>query len=558
MAAFACHAREGSLVPKSQQRRSKNGLQLHCMTSSARSQPKQLGFEELAWSLFEYMKADKMFVYRASETGGLMDPVLALGALSLGEKQSFWASQLEPTADMLAADRGILESDVMEGMFRDSILDWLAAETWVVYPLVGRDGLLGAVLMGWLEPRETITEVQHNLAAIIARAMTLETDTARLYEITYQQRQQAKIAQETTQAILRRDSLQDTLSTIAEEAMRAADAMGCALRLLDDRGLANLIVQVGQPAASPFDGADPLLHMNAERLDAQTPFTIVAPSEPQDAMDSTVLVVAPLTSGQKTVGYLEIAQLKAYQQPKDLVIARTYADQAAVAVELDRLYARLQQTAAAEERARLARDLHDSVSQSIYAMTLYTRAARRQLEEGSVAAVEKYLSDLHTTAREALGEMRMLIYELRPMALERYGLKGILEQRLQSVEARSGLEVSLEFEITGTLPPHLEENLYHIALEALNNTIKYAQASRVWVTIRQETAINSGEAIRLVVRDDGVGFDLAALGQGGIGLKSIRERVEMLHGRLMIDARPGEGVTLFIEVPYGENTNFDR
>lgn len=514
-----------------------------------------LGFEELAWTLFEHTAADQMFVYRTNETDGSLDPVLALGTLSLAEKQSFWASQLnaegEPVASLLS--NGSEANLSAYSQVDNAVFKHLHAKTWIGFPLLSREGLLGVVLIGWFEQGASLDEPRRKLAQIIARAMALESDTARLYEQTHQQRRQARIAQEMTQAILRRDSLADTLAAIAGEGMRAVDALGCALWLVDDQGQRSLAAQVGQPMTALTDTSV------VDLLQAQAPFVVPAGPETEDEPENILRVIAPLVSGQKTVGYLEITQMADYHQPKDLAAARAFADQAAVAVELDRLYGRLQQTAVAEERARLARDLHDSVSQSIYAMTLYTRAARRQLSEGNVDAVEKYLSDLHTTAREALGEMRMLIYELRPMALERYGLKGILEQRLQSVEARSGLEVSLEYALSAPLPPHLEENLYHIALEALNNTIKHAQANRVAVSIRQEDG--EGEkpgVIHLVVRDDGAGFDPAEVVQGGVGMKSIRERVTMLRGQLMIETRPGAGVTLSIEVPYAEDSNSDR
>ena len=514
-----------------------------------------LGFEELAWTLFEHTAADQMFVYRANETDGTLDPALALGTLSLAEKQSFWASQLnaegEPVAALLSGESGAILS--AHSQLDDSVFNHLRSKKWIGFPLSSREGLLGVVLIGWFEEGTPLSEPKRKLARIIARAMALETDTARLYEQTHQQRRQARIAQEMTQAILRRDTLADTLAAIAGEVVRAVDALCCSLWLVDDQGQRSLAAQVGQPVIVHEGPPNPGL------LQLQLPFVDSREQETDDDPEYTLRIIAPLVSGQNTVGYLEVSQIADYHQPKDLAAARAFADQAAVAVELDRLYGRLQQTAVTEERARLARDLHDSVSQSIYAMTLYTRAARRQLSEGNVNAVEKHLSDLHTTAREALGEMRMLIYELRPMALERYGLKGILEQRLQSVEARSGLEVSLEYALSAPMPPQLEENLYHITLEALNNTIKHAQANRVAVSIHQEHGEgNAPGAVRLVVRDDGAGFDPAEVAQGGVGLKSIRERVEMLRGQLTVDTRPGAGVTLSVEVPYAEDSNTDR
>lgn len=536
------------------------------MLSEKQNQPGQLRFEEFAWTLFEYMAADQMFVYRASEIDAQLEPALALGTLSLDEKQFFWASQLDPASDPPVAQLfrqpkgiGVFEAQDRFGNSIGALLSVLRTKSWTIYPLMSREGLLGMVLVGWFAAGAEIEESRQKLARVITQAMALETDAARLYEQTHQQRQQSLIAQETTQAILRRDALTDTLKFIAREVMLSIDALGCGIWLTGEQGQYILMAQVGQQGLSQLDITSSAEKARVELLQSQKPFVYTSAEGAAGEIEPTQVLIAPLTSQKKIVGFLELTQVTAYHQSKDLVTVGAFADQAAVAVELDRLYQRLQQTTVVEERARLARDLHDSISQSIYAMTLYTRAARRQLEEGNLSAVDRHLSALHSTARESLGEMRLLIYELRSVALERYSLRTLLEQRLQTVEARSGLDVSLDLNLPDSIPQLVDENLYHIAVEALNNTIKHAQASHVWVSVRQERAADDRQRIvRLVVRDDGAGFDPADVGQGGVGLKSIRERVEMLKGWLAVETQPGAGVTISVEVPYGENSNSDR
>ena len=204
------------------------------------------------------------------------------------------------------------------------------------------------------------------------------------------------------------------------------------------------------------------------------------------------------------------------------------------------------------ERNRLARELHDSVTQSLYGVTLYADAAARLLDTGQVRTATDNLRKLRRTAKEALGEMRLLIFELRPPILEQEGLVAALETRLEAVERRAGLETQLNVERCpecaeggeGRLPPDVEEALYRIALEALNNALKHAQARSVTISLRLEprTAV-------LEIADDGVGFDLAAAQEGGgLGLRGMAERAEQLGGRLTVNSEPGMGTTVQVQV----------
>jgi signal transduction histidine kinase/ligand-binding sensor domain-containing protein len=196
------------------------------------------------------------------------------------------------------------------------------------------------------------------------------------------------------------------------------------------------------------------------------------------------------------------------------------------------------------ERDRLARELHDSVTQSLYGVTLYADAAARQLDTGQVPTATDNLRKLRRTAKEALGEMRLLIFELRPPILEHEGLVPALETRLEAVERRSGLETKLNVDGEGRLPPDVEEGLYRIALEALNNALRHAQARSVTISLRL-----GPQAAVLQIADDGVGFDLAAAQEsGGLGLRGMEERAEQLGGLLTVKSEPGIGTTVQVQV----------
>ena len=213
--------------------------------------------------------------------------------------------------------------------------------------------------------------------------------------------------------------------------------------------------------------------------------------------------------------------------------------------QLETYAARAERLAAVEERNRLARDLHDSVTQTLYGLTLSAEAATRRLAAGSAAEAAEQVRELRETALQAQREMRLLIYQLRPPLLEQEGLAGSLRARLGAVEGRAGLATSLAVEGDGRIPIAVEDELDRIAQEALTNAVKHARASRIAVRLR----LHDGRA-ELDVADDGVGFDPAAPRTGaGLGLRGMEERAARLGGRLAVESSPGRGTRVTAEVP---------
>jgi PAS domain S-box-containing protein len=203
-----------------------------------------------------------------------------------------------------------------------------------------------------------------------------------------------------------------------------------------------------------------------------------------------------------------------------------------------------QAQAALEERQRLARELHDSVTQSLYSLTLLAEASRRTAQSGDVSKVVDNIARLGETAQQALKEMRLLVYELRPLALEQAGLADALQNRLDAVEKRAGVDAQLRVELNVELPAEIENSLYRVAQEALSNSLKHAEANRVIVSLR-----SSGKQVEMEVADNGRGFDVeAARNQGGLGLVSIRERVAALGGTCTISSRLREGTQVLVQV----------
>jgi PAS domain S-box-containing protein len=199
--------------------------------------------------------------------------------------------------------------------------------------------------------------------------------------------------------------------------------------------------------------------------------------------------------------------------------------------------------ASSQERAHLARELHDSVTQALFSMTLVTRTTELLVDRDPAAAKEK-LGSLRDLQREALAEMRALIFELRPGNIEQDGLLAALKTHTAGLQGRIGLPILVTSELSERLPLALEEVLYRISQEALHNVVKHAAARQVTLTIDRPA-----NGVRLRIVDDGRGFDAATVPDGHLGLAGMRARAEKIGAYLDVTSRPGAGTTIEVIVP---------
>jgi len=271
--------------------------------------------------------------------------------------------------------------------------------------------------------------------------------------------------------------------------------------------------------------------------------------EGPDPERTAQVITVPLMAKGRLVGAVDLATYQARTfPPEQLSLLAAVGQQIGMAVENARLYEQAELSAALAERTRLARELHDSVTQSLYSMTLYAEAGARSLTSGKPLEAADLLRQLRDTAVEALREMRLLIFQLRPPVLEKTGLANALRARLDSVETRSGIQTELVVEggpDPGQPSLALQQELYGIAQEALNNVLKHAHAQHVRVLISF-----SNELTRLEITDDGVGFTPEIRqGSGGLGLAGIMERAQKLGGTVDIKSEPGKGTSLLVRAP---------
>ncbi len=253
-----------------------------------------------------------------------------------------------------------------------------------------------------------------------------------------------------------------------------------------------------------------------------------------DGSKFSVLAI-PLSVHQQPVGILAITKKRNKFTPDDIRIIKIFADQAAIAIEHANLYQQAGLAAKHDERQKMARNLHDSVNQNLYAILLYSRTIKKLiLAENNEKAVET-LDQLKLTTKEALNDLRIFIHELRPSILEEAGLVFAIQRRLESVEEKLGFDVYFTYpKVLPDISIDLQEGFYRIAQEALNNIVKHAKAETINVDI---STLNN--ILSLKIEDDGIGYNSSI--KHGFGLKSMQERANLMNANLSLKSKINSG-----------------
>jgi signal transduction histidine kinase len=257
------------------------------------------------------------------------------------------------------------------------------------------------------------------------------------------------------------------------------------------------------------------------------------------------IMLAPLKVRGNTIGCIAVVS----QEPgrrfgtPDLTLLENIASDVASALENARLYFHAQQSAVDIERQRLARELHDSVTQSLYSLTLLANGWGTMASNNKLPDVPGSFKQLVDVGQQALKEMRLLIHQLRPPILEQAGLAGALRQRLEAVERR--VEIKTKLLVDGAvdnLSLDVQEQLFNIAQEALNNSLRHAHAKSVLIEINVDHGM-----VLMSVEDDGIGYDPESVSTG-LGTLTMRERAAQIGGSVQVRTAQNAGTTVEVTV----------
>ncbi|CAL9385008.1 hypothetical protein SUDANB106_01148 [Streptomyces sp. enrichment culture] len=364
-------------------------------------------------------------------------------------------------------------------------------------------------------------------------------------------------------AMNRRLEVREVLQTITTSARELLDAEYAALGVPDDHGgFAQFVVAGVSDDRWRAIGPLPRQHgiLAAMLRDASPQRLADVRRDPRfegwpDAHPELAdFIGMPIADGEEVLGALFLAN-KRCERPgggcgftgEDEQLLRLLAEHAAIALTNARLYERSRELTIAGERARIAHELHDAVSQKLFSLRLTAQAATALVGRDPDRAREE-LRRVAGLAAEAADELRAAVVELRPAALEEDGLVAALRSQVQVLDRAHSARVVLDAEGVRALPAAQEEALLRVAQEALHNALRHSGARRVAVSLARR-----GTGVVLRVADDGSGFDPSAVRRAGrrLGLVSMRDRADGVGGTLRVESEPGRGTVIEMEVPGG-------
>lgn len=360
-------------------------------------------------------------------------------------------------------------------------------------------------------------------------------------------------------AMSRRLEVREVLRTIVASARDLLDAEYAALGVPDDHGgFAQFVVDGISEDQWRAIGPLPRQHgILAAMLHQDGPERLADVREdprfegwPAAHPDMSDFLGLPIRDGEETLGALFLANKRGPDgfTDEDEELLALLAQHAAIALTNARLYERSRELTIAEERSRLAHELHDAVSQKLFSLRLTAQAAAALVDRDPARAKEE-LQQVAALAAEAADELRAAVTELRPAALDEDGLIATLRNEVRVLDRAHTAHVTFACDGVRALPAAQEEAVLRVAQEALHNALRHSAGDRIDVTLtRRETG-----GARLRVTDDGTGFSPPTVRRAGrhLGLVSMRDRADGVGGRLTVRSEPGTGTTIELEVPGG-------
>ncbi len=400
------------------------------------------------------------------------------------------------------------------------------------------------------------TREDEEIVQLLAGQAAVAIENARLYESATRWSQQLESLVEVGAALARETKLSGLLDLIARRLRELIGARSVLIVLPTEDGDLRVEAADGEEAEQflgmrlerqASKSGRVLDRRRSERLDS----LLADPEVDRDfarLMGLRAALYVPLVVGERPIGVVEafdkLGADRRFSQ-EDLRVAETFAVQAGIAVDTTERVARDALRRAVQgqelERRRLARELHDETGQALTSILLGLSALEDAKDPDALRAAIQEVKDL---AVATLRDVRRLAVELRPAALDDFGLAAALERLSDNFAEQTGISVELESGLgEERLPADIETVLYRLVQEALTNVVKHAHAERVSIVLRRDQG-----AVIAVIEDDGRGLS-DGQGEGGLGLVGMRERVALVNGRFQIESSPNVGTTLLVEVP---------
>ena len=426
-------------------------------------------------------------------------------------------------------------------------------------PVLLRGVAFGNLYLTEKEHGAEFTAEDEEVVKLLAAQAAVAIENARLYEAATNWSRQLETLHEVVRSLVEESELDVMLDLIcrrlrtligARIAFIALPDAAMQLRIAaadgDDDDAAGLVGVMLDRARSKSG------RVLERRQSARVDSVLDDPESDQEAtrrMGVRTALYVPLVARDRAIGIVAVHDKigpDARFSDADLRLAEIFAARAAVAVDLSERVARetVRQVVAAQEleRSRLARELHDETGQALASILLGLQSIRAA---GSDADADRAVAQVREMIVQALQDVRRLAVELRPSALDDFGLAPAVERLAATFEERTGIHTALESNLPGgRMLPEIETVLYRVIQEALTNVVKHAGAERVSIVIAQR-----GNGISVVVEDDGRGFHAGEVREDALGVVGMRERVALVGGTLEVESSPGAGTTVAAYVP---------
>lgn len=438
-----------------------------------------------------------------------------------------------------------------------------SVRSWLAVPLVAGDRAIGFIGISKDTPNYYTEHHTHLAMAIAAQAATA-IENARLFEHERRTAEELATLLEISRTVSSTLELEPLLALILDQIKLVLDYTSALVLTVDGddvrareyRGPLPREVVLSRPTATTMspeaearlNRGEPVIIANIWADDPEA--RLYRSQMGEEYLRTTAsylqcLLVAPLLHKGNLIGALVLThETPGYYTERHATLAQTMANQVTSAVENARLFEQARKLAALEERQRLARELHDSVSQVLFSIGLGARTVRTLLDRGDMTRAETSAEYILNLADMGMAEMRALLFELRPESLEQEGLVAAIAKQVDALRARHGIEVEADLRDEPNASLEAKEALYRIAQEAMHNTVKHAGASRIEVRLDRDL-----DGLILEVRDNGRGFDPSGSFPGHLGLRSMRERVARVGGVLDLRSAPQHGTTIRVQVP---------